>query len=76
MTELTEAILLIIYCAWAVYAGLKFIKKKGWFAEAEKGLNELYIRKIIVAFIIGYIIGGFYLVIVILGLVGIIQRTW
>lgn len=71
-----ETIFAIIYGAWAVYSGLKFIKKKGWFADAEGGFNSLYIRKMVTAFLIGHVVGAFYFVIIILSLFGIVQRTW
>lgn len=52
-------LVVILYSAWAIYAGYRFMTGRSEWLERDAPLNK--IAKIGISVLVGYIIGAFYL---------------
>lgn len=60
------AIIVVIYSAWAIYSGWKVISGRSAWLDTKAPLNTIV--KIILSVALGYVIGVFYLIFLILKL--------
>lgn len=59
-----ESILVLAYTAWAFYSGFRFVSGRSWWLEQRAPVNM--VCKCLLSMIIGYFIGAFYLIYLIL----------
>lgn len=71
-TDTILTVVSIIYLAWGVYAGWKFMN--GRFAFLEKDNVGIKILKIAISCVVGWAIAGFYLMYLICRATGIIKK--
>lgn len=67
-----EALLLILYTVWAVYSGFKVLTGRNEWLDRKTPASMAV--KIAGSFLIGYVIGGFYLIYLILVFLGFMSR--
>lgn len=58
------AILYVLYTLWAFYSGFRFVSGRSEWLDRSSPSN--FIVKLIISMAVGYIIGGFYLIYLIL----------
>lgn len=66
------SILLILYSVWAVYSGYRFLSGRSMWLDDRRPINM--ICKWVLSLVVGYFIGVFFFIILILKLIGIIAR--
>lgn len=59
MEGLILGILILIYTAWAIYSGFKIVSGRNAWLDTKKPVN--IIVKILLSFLVGYVIAVFYL---------------
>lgn len=64
-------ILIIAYTAWAIYSGFKIVSGRSEWLDRKEPIN--IIVKVLVCIVVGYIVGAFYLIYLILKLIGIFK---
>lgn len=64
-------ILIIAYTAWAIYSGFKIVTGRSEWLDRKEPIN--IIVKVLVCIVVGYIVGAFYLIYLILKLIGIFK---
>lgn len=61
------AIIVIIYSAWAIYSGFKVLTGRSAWLDTKAPVNMIV--KIVLSVVVGYMIGVFYLIYLILKLI-------
>lgn len=61
------AIIVIIYSAWAIYSGFKVLTGRSAWLDTKAPVNMIV--KIVLIVVVGYVIGVFYLIYLILKLI-------
>lgn len=64
-------ILIIAYTAWAIYSGFKIVSGRSEWLDRKEPIN--IIVKVLACIVVGYIVGAFYLIYLILKLIGIFK---
>lgn len=67
MDNSVVTIILIIYSIWAIYSGWKVISDRSVWLDTKAPVNTIV--KIILSIALGYVIGAFYLIYLILKLI-------
>lgn len=65
-------IVIVLYTAWAFYSGFKFLSQRSEWLDRRKPLNV--ICKLALSVLVGYVIGGFYLIYLILKFMGLMSK--
>lgn len=67
-----EAIVLIVYTAWAMYSGYKVVSGRSEWLDRKEPVNIA--AKVVVSIGVGYIIAAFYLIYLILKFLGAVSK--
>lgn len=67
-----EAIILIVYTAWAIYSGYKMVSGRNEWLDRKAPVNIAV--KAVVCVVVGYIIAAFYFIYLILKLFGAVTK--
>lgn len=67
-----EAIILIVYTAWAIYSGYKVVSGRNEWLDRKAPVNMVV--KAVVSIVVGYIIAAFYLIYLILKFLGAVSK--
>lgn len=72
MTNFLLSMLVIIYTGWAIYSGYKFLTGRSEWLDRREPAS--IVVKGILSILVGYVIAAFYLIYLILKLIGLLQR--
>lgn len=67
-----ETVLILAYTAWAIYSGYKVLSGRSEWLDRRAPLNMIV--KIALSVVVGYVIGAFYLIYLILKFLGVMSR--
>ncbi len=67
-----ETVLVLAYTAWAIYSGFKVLSGRSEWLDRSAPLNMIV--KIVLSILVGYVIGAFYLIYLILKFLGFMSR--
>ena len=65
-------VLVLAYTAWAIYSGFKVLSGRSEWLDRSAPLNMIV--KIVLSILVGYVIGAFYLIYLILKFLGFMSR--
>ncbi len=65
-------LLTIVYTCWAVYSGYMFLSGRSEWLDRRAPLNIA--AKIVLSLVVGYVIGAFYFVYLVLRMLGLFSR--
>ena len=67
-----ETVLILAYTAWAIYSGYKVLSGRSEWLDRRAPLNMIV--KIALSVVVGYVIAAFYLIYLILKVLGVMSR--
>lgn len=67
-----EAVILIVYTAWAIYSGYKMVSGRNEWLDRKEPVNIAV--KAVVSIVVGYVIAAFYLIYLVLKLFGAVTK--